>query len=174
MQCNAMQHVPHIHMCSATILTVTGASTLWTLLSSTRISLARRHSALTSPSRRYSHRLSRSICSSREELHIAPPPPPEAAPGCWADADVDVDGAPTDAVAAGVAGATAADAMVAFVQQVYFEVLAALCVEQPQCRSPVASSVLGAGALGAGEAGVSWCVWRVAAWWPCCLCCSVA
>lgn len=48
--------------------TVTGASTRCTLLSSTRISRARKHRALTSPSRRYSHRFSRSICSSREEF----------------------------------------------------------------------------------------------------------
>lgn len=47
-------------------LTVTGASTLCTLLSSTNISLARRHRAFTSPSRRYSHRLRRSICSSKQ------------------------------------------------------------------------------------------------------------
>jgi hypothetical protein len=167
MQCNAMQCnatcPTHTYVCSATILTVTGASTLWTLLSSTRISLARRHSALTSPSRRYSHRLSRSICSSREELHIAPPPPPEAAPGCWADADVDVDGAPTDAVAAGVAGATAADAMVAFVQQVC--ALRYLLRSAWSSRSPVASSVLGAGAVwpertmvkqAASKKGIDW------------------
>ena len=101
-----------------TELTVTGASTLWTLLSSTRISLALKHRALTSPSRRYSHRLSRSICSSREELHIAPPPAPVAgvmaavAPECSAEAEADVEGAPTDAATAGVTGATAADAMV--------------------------------------------------------------
>jgi len=50
------------------IRTVTGASTRCTLLSSTNISLARRHKALTSPSRRYSHRLSRSICSSSSLL----------------------------------------------------------------------------------------------------------
>ena len=91
-------------------LTVTGASTRWTLLSSTRISLARRHRAFTSPSRRYSHRLSRSICSSREELHTA-----AAAGGAavadWARTEAETEGAPTDAVAAGVGGATAADAM---------------------------------------------------------------
>ncbi len=115
-----MQRVQHMQDVLSfflqTELTVTGASTLWTLLSSTRISLALKHRALTSPSRRYSHRLSRSICSSREELHIAPPPPAVAgamaavAPGCWADAKADVEGCPTDAV---VTGATAADAMVA-------------------------------------------------------------
>lgn len=48
--------------------TVTGASTRCTLLSSTKISLARRHSALTSPSLRYSQRLRRSICSSKQLL----------------------------------------------------------------------------------------------------------
>ena len=47
-------------------LTVTGASTLCTLLSSTNISRARKHNALTSPSRKYSHRFNRSICSSRQ------------------------------------------------------------------------------------------------------------
>jgi hypothetical protein len=50
------------------VRTVTGASTRWTLDSSTSISRARRQSALTSPSRRYSQRLSRSICSSKQEL----------------------------------------------------------------------------------------------------------
>jgi hypothetical protein len=49
-------------------LTVTGASTLCTLLSSTRISRARRQRAFTSPSRRYSHLLRRSICSSKQLL----------------------------------------------------------------------------------------------------------
>ena len=100
--------IPH---CS---LTVTGASTRWTLLSSTRISLARRHRAFTSPSRRYSHRLSRSICSSREELHTAAVVAATGAAGAdWAEAEVEAEteGAPTDAVAAGVGGATAADAI---------------------------------------------------------------
>lgn len=46
---------------------MTGASTLWTLLSSMRISLALSHRLLTSDSFRYSHFLSRSICSSRSE-----------------------------------------------------------------------------------------------------------
>ena len=92
-------------------LTVTGASTRWTLLSSTRISLARRHRAFTSPSRRYSHRLSRSICSSREELHTAAAAAGAAAIADWAGTEAETEGAPTDAVAAGVGGATAADAM---------------------------------------------------------------
>jgi len=48
-------------------LTVTGASTRWTLLSSTNISRARRHSALTSLSCKYSHRRSRSICESNDD-----------------------------------------------------------------------------------------------------------
>ena len=97
-------------------LTVTGASTRWTLLSSTRISRARRHRAFTSPSRRYSHRLSRSICSSREELHTAAVVAATGAAGAdWAEAEVEAEteGAPTDAVAAGVGGATAADAILA-------------------------------------------------------------
>ena len=96
--------IPH---CS---LTVTGASTRWTLLSSTRISLARRHRAFTSPSRRYSHRLSRSICSSREELHTAAVAVADWA-GTEAETEAETEGAPTDAVAAGVGGATAADAI---------------------------------------------------------------
>lgn len=54
--------------CFVLLLTVTGASTRCTLLSSTRISLARRHRALTSPSLKYSHRLRRSICSSKHEF----------------------------------------------------------------------------------------------------------
>lgn len=48
--------------------TVTGASTLCTLLSSIRISRALSHKALTSDSFKYSHFLSRSICSSRSEI----------------------------------------------------------------------------------------------------------
>jgi hypothetical protein len=48
-------------------LTVTGASTRWTLLSSTNISRARRHNALTSLSCKYSHRRSRSICESNDD-----------------------------------------------------------------------------------------------------------
>jgi hypothetical protein len=51
--------------------TVTGASTRCTLLSSTSISRARKQSALTSPSRKYSHRFNRSICSSRQLLPLA-------------------------------------------------------------------------------------------------------
>ena len=47
------------------ILTVTGESTLWTLLSSTNISLAFAHNALTSDSLIISHLLSCSICLSR-------------------------------------------------------------------------------------------------------------
>jgi len=48
--------------------TVTGASTRCTLDSSTRISRALKQRALTSPSLKYSHLLSRSICSSKHEL----------------------------------------------------------------------------------------------------------
>ena len=44
-----------------------GASTLCTLPSSTKISRARKHSALTSFSRKYSHLLRRSICESNED-----------------------------------------------------------------------------------------------------------
>jgi len=55
------------------ILTVTGASTRCTFPSSTNISLARKHNALTSFSRRYSHRFSRSIWESSE---VTEPPPP--------------------------------------------------------------------------------------------------
>jgi len=51
-------------------LTVTGEFTRCTLLSSTRISRAFKHKAWTSSSRRYSHRVRRSICSSR---HAFPP-----------------------------------------------------------------------------------------------------
>ena len=51
--------------------TVTGASTRCTLLSSTRISRALKHKALTSPSLKYSHRLRRSICSSKQEFPAA-------------------------------------------------------------------------------------------------------
>ena len=47
-------------------LTVTGASTRCTFPSSTKISRARKQSALTSFSRRYSHRFNRSICESSE------------------------------------------------------------------------------------------------------------
>ena len=50
------------------IHTVTGASTRCTFDSSTRISRALRHKALTSPSLKYSHRLRRSICSSKHEF----------------------------------------------------------------------------------------------------------
>jgi hypothetical protein len=46
---------------------VIGASTLCTLPSSTKISRARKHSALTSFSRKYSHLLRRSICESNED-----------------------------------------------------------------------------------------------------------
>ena len=99
-------------------LTVTGASTLWTLLSSTRISLALRQRALTSPSLRYSHLRSRSICSSRLELHTAAPCPPPPAPPPPDDDDEAgsgprTAGVPTVAEAeAGRAGAaTAAEAM---------------------------------------------------------------
>lgn len=49
------------------IRTVTGASTLWTLLSSTRISMALRQRAFTSDSLRGSHRFSCSICLSRSD-----------------------------------------------------------------------------------------------------------
>jgi hypothetical protein len=48
-------------------LTVTGASTLCTFPSSTSISLAIRHSALTSFSHRHSHRISLSIWESRDD-----------------------------------------------------------------------------------------------------------
>jgi hypothetical protein len=50
---------------------VTGASTRCTLLSSTRISMALRQSALTSASVSGSHRFSCSICRSRSEYPIA-------------------------------------------------------------------------------------------------------
>jgi hypothetical protein len=74
-------------------LTVTGASTLCTFPSSTSISLARRQSALTSHSLRYSHRLSLSICESRDDdendaFWLMPPPPPlllaATVEDCWA------------------------------------------------------------------------------------------
>ena len=48
-------------------LTVTGASTLWTLLSSTRISMALRHRAFTSDSFRGSHLFNCSICLSKSD-----------------------------------------------------------------------------------------------------------
>lgn len=51
--------------------TVTGASTRCTLLSSTRISMALRQSALTSASVRGSHRFSCSICRSRSDAPIS-------------------------------------------------------------------------------------------------------
>lgn len=50
------------------VLTVTGASTLWTLLSSTRISMALRQRALTSDSLRGSQFFSCSICLSRSDI----------------------------------------------------------------------------------------------------------
>ena len=53
--------------CSLGRRTVTGASTLCTLLSSIKISRALSHRLLTSDSFRYSHFFNRSICSSRSE-----------------------------------------------------------------------------------------------------------
>lgn len=53
------------------LLTVTGASTLWTLLSSTRISMALRHRAFTSDSLSGSHFFSCSICLSRSDIFLA-------------------------------------------------------------------------------------------------------
>lgn len=50
--------------------TVTGASTLWTLLSSINISLALSQRLFTSDSFKYSHFFSLSICSSRSEMDI--------------------------------------------------------------------------------------------------------
>jgi hypothetical protein len=54
-----------------TARTVTGASTRCTLLSSMRISMALRHSALTSASVSGSHRFSCSICRSRSDAPIS-------------------------------------------------------------------------------------------------------
>lgn len=59
-------------------LTVTGASTLWTLLSSTRISIALRQRAFTSDSLRGSHRLSCSICLSRSDMFAVCRNPPRS------------------------------------------------------------------------------------------------
>ena len=52
-------------------VTVTGASTLWTLDSSTRISLALAQRALTSDSLMISHFLNCSICLSRSDMVIS-------------------------------------------------------------------------------------------------------
>ena len=91
-------------------LTVTGASTRCTLPSSTNISRARRHNALTSFSRRYSHLLRRSICESSDDiddvvLHIMLEVVvllavlvAVAAVLAAVGVDVAVDGAPTDVV----------------------------------------------------------------------------
>jgi len=59
-------HHTCMHRIHIKVHTVTGASTRCTFDSSTRISRALRHKALTSPSRKYSHLLSRSICSSKQ------------------------------------------------------------------------------------------------------------
>ena len=50
---------------------MTGASTLWTLLSSTRISMALRQRAFTSDSLRGSHFFSCSICLSRSDISLS-------------------------------------------------------------------------------------------------------
>ena len=59
---------------------MTGESTLCTLLSSTKISLALAQRDLTSHSLMISHRLNCSICRSKSELEPPDPPPPGVPP----------------------------------------------------------------------------------------------
>ena len=77
--------------------TVTGASTRWTLLSSTRISRALAQRALTSASLMYSQFLSCSICDVqlKRELMITPPPTWRAPR--TADKDMDTEATPVHA-----------------------------------------------------------------------------